>query len=73
MKVYFFECSGDEAQERLEVLQRGLEAVPYVTSLKLLKNTEQAQLFLLVVEASEKPYITLPEGMRVWSFEDIEE
>ena len=69
--VYFFECSGEGAKESLEHLEEELEHLSFVHATKLLKNTKQADLFLLVVEASEEPHIALPTGTRVWSFEEL--
>jgi hypothetical protein len=70
-RIYFFEISGDRARERLETLKETLAHLSFVHSTKLLKNTKQVDLFLLVVAASEEPHIELPEGTRVWSFETI--
>jgi hypothetical protein len=70
--VYFFEASGEGARERLRQLKEKLEHLPTVHSTKLLKNTSQPDLFLLVVEASEEPHIETPEGTRVWSFVQVE-
>jgi hypothetical protein len=70
--VYFFEASGEGARERLRHLKEKLEHLPTVHSTKLLKNTSQPDLFLLVVEASEEPHIETPEGTRVWSFVQVE-
>jgi acetolactate synthase small subunit len=70
--VYFFELSGEGARERLEQLKQKLEHLPSVHSIKLLKNTKQTDLFLLVVEASEEPHIEVPGGIRVWTFERVD-
>jgi hypothetical protein len=70
MQVYFFECAGEGAKEKLNILQSQLEPLPTIHSMRLLKNTKQAHLFLLVVEASEEPHVSLPEEIRVWAFEE---
>jgi hypothetical protein len=54
----------------LKILQERLESLPTIHSTRLLKNTKQAQLFLLVVEASEEPHVSLPKDIRVWAFEE---
>jgi hypothetical protein len=72
MQVYFFECAGEDAKEMLKILQERLESLPTIHSTRLLKNTKQAQLFLLVVEASEEPHVEVPQGARVWSFVETE-
>jgi hypothetical protein len=71
-RVYFFESSGEGARERLETLKEKLEHFSFVHSTKLLKNTKQTDLFLLVVEASEEPHIEIPQGARVWAFETLD-
>jgi hypothetical protein len=71
MQVYFYECTGEDAKEKLETLQQTLEQLSFIQSTKLLKNTKQADLFLLVVEASEEPHIETPEGTRVWTFTEV--
>jgi hypothetical protein len=73
MKIYFFEYSGEEAKEKLNTLQSQLESLPTIHTTRLLKNTKQAGLFLLVVEASEEPHPALPEGVKVWAFEEVSE
>jgi hypothetical protein len=70
MQVYFFECAGEDAKAMLKILQERLESLPTIHSTRLLKNTKQAQLFLLVVEASEEPHVSLPKDIRVWAFEE---
>ncbi len=72
MWVYFFECAGEDALEKLETLQQTLEQFSSTQSTKLLKNTEQSDLFLLVAETSEEAHISLPEKTRVWSFEVLD-
>jgi hypothetical protein len=69
--VYFFELSGEGAREELEHLQEKLEHFSFVHSTKLLKNSKQEDLFLLVVEASEEPHIKTPQGIRVWTFTEV--
>jgi hypothetical protein len=71
MQVYFYECAGEDAKEKLETLKQTLEHLSSIHSTKLLKNTRQANLFLLVVETSEEPHIEMPQGTRVWSFEMV--
>jgi hypothetical protein len=71
MRVYFFECAGEGALGKLGNLQQQLETLSFISSARLLKNTKQNDLYLLVVETSEEPHIVLPEGTRVWSFETI--
>jgi hypothetical protein len=71
MGVYFFECGGKDALGKLETIQQQLGLLPFISSTKLLKNTRQPDLFLLVVEASEEPHIALPEGARVWTFVEV--
>lgn len=71
MQVHFFECAGEDAREKLRVLQEGLESLPSIHSLQLLKNTKQPDLYLLVVHASEEPHIKVASGVRVWSFERV--
>jgi hypothetical protein len=71
MQVYFFECAGEDALIKLETLQQTLETLSFIHATKFLKNTKQADLFLLVVEASEEPHIEVPEGTRVWTFETM--
>jgi hypothetical protein len=71
MQVYFFECAGEDALIKLETLKEKLAHLSFVHSTKLLKSTKQADLFLLVIEASEEPHIEMPQGTRVWTFETI--
>lgn len=71
MQVYFFECVGKDALAKLETLKERLEPLSFIHSTKLLKNTQQSDLYLLVVEASEEAHIEAPEGARVWLFETI--
>jgi hypothetical protein len=70
MQVYFFECAGENAKEKLNILQSQLEPLAAIHSTRLLKNSKQVNLFLLVVEASEEPHVSLPEEIRVWVFEE---
>jgi hypothetical protein len=71
MQVYFFECAGEDALSKLGKLQQQLETLSFISETRLLKNTKQSNLYLLVVETSEEPHITPPEGAKVWSFETI--
>jgi heme-degrading monooxygenase HmoA len=68
MNVYFVELAGENAFDRLETLKKKLESLGGVQSLKLLKNTQQPDLYLLVIETSEEAHIEAPEGSRVWTF-----
>jgi hypothetical protein len=68
MQVYFFEYVGEDAFAKLEHLERTLKTHAYVRATKLLKNTQQRDLYLLVVETSEETHIEAPEGSRVWTF-----
>jgi hypothetical protein len=72
MRVYFFECVGRDAFQKLETLEQSLETAPFVHSLKLLKSSQQPDLYLLVVEASEEAHIDAPENTRVWTFVEVE-
>jgi hypothetical protein len=72
MHVYFFECVGQHASDKLESLKQSLEAHTSVHAIKLLKNTQQRDLYLLVVETSEETHIEAPEGSRVWTFVEAE-
>jgi hypothetical protein len=71
-RIYFFECAGEKARERLERLRQDFIQSASITSPKLLKNTKQADLFLLVVETSEELHVHTLEDMKVWTFEKVE-
>jgi hypothetical protein len=71
MQIYFFECAGADAAEKLRNLKTQLESLPFIASTRLLQNTKQTDLYLLVVETSEEPHIALPEKTKVWSFKDV--
>jgi hypothetical protein len=71
VQVYFYELSGEGSRERLETLHHELVSLSFVKSVKLLKNTKQMELYLLVVEASEELHLALPSDMRVWVFEEV--
>jgi hypothetical protein len=71
-RIYFFECAGEKARKRLERLRQDLIHSSAIPSPKLLKNTKQAELFLLVVETSEELHVHTLEGIKVWTFEEVE-
>jgi hypothetical protein len=71
MQFYFFEGAGKDAFDKLEALRQRLESLPFIHSTNLLKNTNQSDLYLLVVETSEEPHIEAPEGVRVWTFTKV--
>lgn len=68
MNTYFYELSGEAAKETLLRLEIELKKMPQVSATRLLISLEQEGLFLLVVEASKKPQLSLPKALRVWSF-----
>jgi hypothetical protein len=68
MQVYFVELAGENAFSRLETLKHELGLLSALRSLKLLKNTTQPDLYLLVIETSEEAHIPAPEGSRLWTF-----
>lgn len=72
MQIYFVEYAGEDALTKLETLKEGLSSLPFVQSLKLLKNTQQAKLYLLVIETSEEAHIDVPDGAKMWTFVEAE-
>ncbi|MCA9839447.1 MAG: hypothetical protein KC422_21235 [Trueperaceae bacterium] len=68
MNVYFYELNSKTARADLAALEQSLKSSPSVVSTRLLQSLEQEGLFLLIVEAKEKPALLLPENCRVWSF-----
>jgi hypothetical protein len=72
MLVHFCECSGPKAKETLNSFARELNSVPGITSLELLQNLEQPQVFLLIIKSSHELDLQPPQGTRVWLFKDSE-
>ncbi|MGL4610382.1 MAG: hypothetical protein ACRCYY_12015 [Trueperaceae bacterium] len=72
MFVYFFESSSPDAKVRLETLQREWGDLPYIRGMRLLENTQQAGLFLLVVETTQEPPKPVSETLRVWAFREAD-
>jgi hypothetical protein len=71
MNTYFYELSGDRAKEGLQELEQVLKKLDVVMSTRLLASLEDSGLYLLIVEASQKPNLDLPSRLRVWSFTEL--
>ncbi len=70
MNTYFYELSGENAKEVLQGLEQALKKLDFVLNKRLLVSLEETGLYLLIVEAAQKPDLDLPLGLRVWSFTD---
>ena len=73
MQTIFFERSGDDAKEVLEVFSSALLNAEGCQEVRLLASAQQAGLYLLVstwTRGSEPP--AAPEGTKRWIFRDAE-
>ena len=71
VQTIFFERSGEEAKEVLEVFRARLLDTEGCREVKLLESAQQAKLYLLVttwIDGGEPP--VAPEGTKLWIFRE---
>jgi hypothetical protein len=71
MLVHFFEASGLHAKETLTTFARELAPMPELSSLELMQNLQQPEVFLLIVKSAGPLEITPPPGTRGWTFQTL--